>query len=150
MLKGFRDFILRGNVIDMAVGIIIGAAFNSVVSALVKDIFTPLIASTVGKPSVHTIAFTFRGGVFEVSDLLNAAISFLIVAAVVYFCIVMPMHFFLQKMKKNDPVPPQPPALKTCSECLSEIPAGARRCAHCGQPQTPVAEPVQATAGQAT
>jgi large conductance mechanosensitive channel len=147
MLKGFRDFILRGNVIDMAVGIIIGAAFNSVVSALVKDIFTPLIASTVGKPSVHTIAFTFRGGTFEVSDLLNATISFLIVAAVVYFCIVMPMHFFMPRMKKNDPVPPQPPTVKTCSECMSEIPAAARRCAHCGQPQTPVGEMVQANAG---
>ena len=150
MLKGFRDFILRGNVIDMAVGIIIGAAFNGVVSSLVKDIFTPLIATTVGKPSVHTIAFTFRGGTFEISDLLNATISFLIVAAVVYFCIVMPMHYFLQRMKKNDPVPPQPPAVKTCTECLSEIPAGAKRCAHCGQPQSPVGTPVQVSAGQAS
>lgn len=149
MLKGFRDFILRGNVIDMAVGIIIGAAFNSVVSALVKDIFTPLIASTVGKPSVHTIAFTFRGGTFEVSDLLNATISFLIVAAVVYFCIVLPMQLFLQRLKKNDPVPPQPPAMKTCTECLSEIPAGAKRCAHCGQPQAPVGTPEQVSAAPA-
>lgn len=144
MLKGFRDFILRGNVVDMAVGIIIGAAFNSVVSALVKDIFTPLIATTVGKPSVHTISFQFRGGTFEVSDVLNAAISFLIVASVVYFCIVLPMHFFTKKLQTT---PPPPPAKKTCTECLSEIPAAARRCAQCGQPQPePEPQPAQASA----
>lgn len=142
MLKGFRDFILRGNVVDMAVGIIIGAAFNSVVSALVKDIFTPLIATTVGKPSVHSISFKFRGGTFDISDVLNAAISFLIVAAVVYFCIVLPMHYFLKKLQTE---PPPPPAKKICPECMSEIPAAAKRCAQCGQPQ-PEQEPAKASA----
>lgn len=144
MLKGFRDFILRGNVVDMAVGIIIGAAFNSVVSALVKDIFTPMIATTIGKPSVHTIAFKFRGGTFEISDVLNAAISFFIVAAVVYFCIVLPMHYFLKKLQTE---PPPPPAKKICPECMSEIPAAAKRCAQCGQPQPEAEqEPAKANA----
>lgn len=144
MLKGFRDFILRGNVVDMAVGIIIGAAFNSVVSSLVKDIFNPLIASTVGKPNVGKVVFQFHGGVFQFSDLLNSVISFLIVAAVVYFCIVMPMHHFLKKLQTT---PPPPPAKKNCPECLSEIPAAAKRCAQCGQPQpAPESQPAQAGA----
>lgn len=133
MLKGFRDFILRGNVVDMAVGIIIGAAFNTVVSSLVKDVFNPLIASTVGKPNVGSIVFKLHGGTFEISDLLNAAISFLIVAAVVYFCVVLPTHHFMSKLNTT---PPPPPAKKTCTECLSEIPAAAKRCAQCGQPQS--------------
>jgi large conductance mechanosensitive channel len=137
MLKGFRDFVLRGNVVDMAVGIIIGAAFNSVVSSLVKDIFTPLIAATVGKPTVGAITYTFRNHTLEISDVLNAAISFLIVAGVVYFCVVLPMQYFVHKLNAT---PPPPPTKKTCTECLSEIPLQAKRCAQCGQPQ-PVLEP---------
>lgn len=139
MLKGFRDFILRGNVIDMAVGIIIGAAFNTVVSSVVKDVINPLIASTVGKPNVGSIVFKFHGGVFDVSDFLNAAISFFIVCVVVYFGVVLPMHFF---MKRLSTTPPPPPAKKNCPECLSEIPAAAKRCAQCGQPQATAQIPV--------
>jgi large conductance mechanosensitive channel len=150
VLKGFRDFVLRGNVVDMAVGIIIGAAFNTVVSSLVKDIFNPLIASTVGKPNVGAIVFNFHGGTFEISDLLNAAISFLIVAGVVYFCVVLPMQYFVKKLNATPP----PPTKKTCTECLSEIPLQAKRCAHCGQPQAvleaqPVPEPEPATSAVA-
>jgi len=144
MLKGFRDFILRGNVVDMAVGVIIGAAFNSVVTSLVKDIFNPLIASTVGKPDFGSFAFTFHGGKFAVGDVLDAAISFLIVAAVVYFAVVMPMHWFLQRLKAVQAGPPPPPTTRTCPECLSDIPTAAKRCAHCGQPVEPI--PVAAPA----
>jgi large conductance mechanosensitive channel len=148
VLKGFRDFILRGNVVDMAVGVIIGAAFNSVVSSLVKYIFTPLIAVAVGNPkgnlNVGALAFKFRGQTFDISEVLNAAISFLIVAAVVYFCVVMPMHFFLKKLSTT---PPPPPSKKTCPECLSEIPVAAQRCAQCGQPQPKeIPEPAEVTA----
>jgi len=143
MLKGFRDFILRGNVVDMAVGIIIGAAFNSVVSSLVKDVFNPLIASTVGKPDFSNVAFNMHGGKFLVGDVLNAAISFLIVAAVVYFGVVLPMNHVLKRINPAAP----PPAKKTCPECLSEIPAAAKRCAQCGQPQPqPEQEPAPASA----
>lgn len=133
MLKGFRDFILRGNVVDMAIGVIIGAAFNSVVTSLVKDVFNPLIASTVGKPNVGSIVFKFHGQQFIFSDVLNAAISFLIVCIVVYFGVVMPMHWFMKRVKGPD-APPAAPATKSCPECLSEIPIAAKRCAHCTQP----------------
>lgn len=149
MLKGFRDFILRGNVVDMAVGVILGAAFNAIIASMVGDVLNPLIASTFGKPDFSAFVLNIHGGHVKVGSFLNAAISFLIVATVVYFGVVVPMHFFLQKLKKNEPVPPPPPVTKTCPECLSEIPAGARRCAHCGQPQPPVGEPEQVPAGQA-
>jgi large conductance mechanosensitive channel len=144
VLKGFRDFILRGNVVDMAVGIIIGAAFKSVVDSLVKDVFTPLIAAIAGKSTVHGIGFAIHGSPIDISDTLNAAISFLIVATVVYFCVVMPMQFVLKKITT---APPPPAAKKTCPECLSEIPAAARRCAQCGQLQPDqIPEPVEVTA----
>lgn len=138
MFKGFRNFILRGNVVDMAVGVIIGAAFNSVVSSMVKDLFNPLIASTVGKPNFSGFAFTFHGGKFAVGDVLDAAISFLIVAAVVYFGVVMPMNWFLERMKSKQAGPPPPPTTRNCPECCSDIPTAAKRCAHCGQPVEPV------------
>lgn len=147
MLKDFRDFILRGNVVDMAVGVILGVAFNAIVSSLVGDVINPLIASTIGKPDFSGVILNIHGGHIKVGNFLNAAVSFLIVATVVYFGIVLPMHFFLKRIKKNDPVPAQPPAVKACQECLSEIPAGAKRCAHCGQSQPPVGEPEQVPAG---
>lgn len=137
MFKGFRDFILRGNVVDMAVGIIIGAAFNGIVNALVAGIINPLIASTIHKPDFSGVVLTVHGGNIKVGEVLNAGISFVIIAATVYFGIVLPMGFFLRRMK--GPVPQAPPATKTCTECMSEIPIPAKRCAHCGQPQ-PVAD----------
>jgi large conductance mechanosensitive channel len=149
VLKGFRDFILRGNVVDMAVGIIIGAAFNGIVNALVAGVINPLIASTIHKPDFSGVVLTINGGHIKVGDVLNAGISFFIIAATVYFGIVLPMSFFLNKMKKQSPTPPPPPATKICPECMSEIPLAAKRCAHCGQPQPPVGEPEQVAAGQA-
>ncbi|HZC43466.1 MAG TPA: large conductance mechanosensitive channel protein MscL [Acidobacteriaceae bacterium] len=130
MLKGFRDFILRGNVVDLAVAVIIGAAFTSIVNSLVKDIINPLIASTVGQPNFSRLVVHIHHGEITYGNFLNALISFLIIAIVVYFGIVLPVSKLLARFK---PVPPAPPAMKTCPECLSEIPAAAHRCAHCTQ-----------------
>ena len=132
MLKGFRDFILRGNVVDLAVAVIIGAAFNAIVTSLVKDVLTQFIAAIVGKPDFSGVVFKLNGTPIYIGNFLNAAISFLIVAGVVYFGVVLPINTLLAKVKK--PAPPVPPATKTCGECLSEIPLLAKRCAHCAQP----------------
>jgi large conductance mechanosensitive channel len=134
MIKGFRDFILRGNVVDLAVAVIIGAAFTGIVSALVSDIFNPLIAATVGQPNLTYITIHVGKGEFKVGDFLDHAISFLIIACVVYFCVVLPINWLLARMKALHPPPPAPPATKACPECLSEIPLAAKRCAHCAQP----------------
>ena len=129
MLKGFRDFILRGNVVDLAVAVILGAAFNAIVASLVADVLNPLIAATVGKPDFSSVVIHVGGGVIKVGNFFNAAVSFLIVATVVYVAIVLPMNAMQARMKK-----PAAPTTKNCPECLSEIPLAARRCAHCGQP----------------
>ncbi len=133
MLKGFRDFILRGNVVDLAVAVILGAAFNTIVNSLVRDVLNPLIAATVGKPDFSGVILHVAGGQIKVGNFLNAAVSFLIVAAVVYFAIVAPMNAVQARFKKPAEAPPAP-ATKSCPECLSEIPLAARRCAHCAQP----------------
>jgi len=131
MLTGFKQFILRGNVIDMAVGVVIGAAFATVVSAFTKDLLTPLIAALVGKPDFSAIKFTLNGSLFALGDFINALVSFLLVAAAVYFFVVTPVNALLARMRRA-PVPADP-TTKKCTECLSEIPIVARRCAHCGQ-----------------
>jgi large conductance mechanosensitive channel len=132
MLKGFRDFILRGNVVDLAVAVILGAAFNAIVASLVSDVLNPLIAATVGKPDFSGVILHVGGGAIKVGSFLNAAVSFLIVACVVYFAIVLPMNAVSARLKK--PEAAAAPTTKTCPECLSEIPLAARRCAHCAQP----------------
>jgi large conductance mechanosensitive channel len=132
MLKGFRDFILRGNVVDLAVAVILGAAFNAIVTSLVGDVLNPLIAATIGKPDFSGVILRVGGGQIKVGNFLNAGVSFLIVASVVYFAIVLPMNALLNRFKK--PLPDAPPSTRTCPECLSEIPLAARRCAHCAQP----------------
>jgi large conductance mechanosensitive channel len=133
MLDGFKKFILRGNVVDMAVGVVIGAAFASVVGAFTKDFLTPLIGALVGKTGdFATIKFMIRGSEFNIGDLINQAIAFLLVAAAVYFFVVVPVNALLARMHKNDPV--AAPTTKKCPECLSDIPIEARRCAHCAQP----------------
>jgi large conductance mechanosensitive channel len=131
MLKGFRDFILRGNVVDLAVAVILGAAFNAIVASLVGDVLNPLIAATVGKPDFSGVVLHVGGGAIKVGNFLNAAVSFLIVAAVVYFVIVLPMNTITARMKKPEAVEP---TTKSCPECLSDIPIAAKRCAHCAQP----------------
>jgi large conductance mechanosensitive channel len=132
MLKGFRDFILRGNVLDLAVAVILGTAFNAIVGSLVSDVLNPLIAATIGKPDFSGVILHVGGGAIKIGNFFNAIVSFLIVASVVYFAIVLPMNAVMARLKK--PAPEAAPATKTCSECLSEIPIAARRCAHCTQP----------------
>jgi large conductance mechanosensitive channel len=132
MFKGFRDFILRGNVVDLAVAVILGAAFNAIVTSLVTDVLNPLIAATIGKPDFSSVILDIHGGHIKIGTFLNAAVSFLIVATVVYFAIVLPLNHLQARLKK--PAPEAPSSLKTCPECLSEIPLAARRCAHCAQP----------------
>lgn len=131
MLKGFRDFILRGNVMDLAVAVVIGAAFGAVVSALVADIITPLIAAMVHKPDFSSMVLDVNGGKVKYGDFLNALISFLLVAAAVYFFVVLPVNALMNRFRK--PVPEVPVTTKQCPECLSDIPLAARRCAHCTQ-----------------
>ena len=136
MLKGFRDFILRGNVVDLAVAVIIGAAFNAIVNSMVKDVLTQVIAAIAGKPDFSGVVLKLRGTPIMLGNFLNAAISFVIVASVVYFAIVLPLNTLMARLKK--PAPDAPSSMKTCPECLSEIPLAAKRCAHCTQP-VPVA-----------
>jgi large conductance mechanosensitive channel len=132
MLSGFKQFILRGNVVDMAVGVVIGAAFGAVVTALTKDLLTPLIAALVGKPDFSSVAFTINGTPFPVGDFINAVVSFLLVAAAIYFFVVVPVNALVARMRKAEA--PADPTTKKCPECLSEIPIEARRCSHCTQP----------------
>jgi large conductance mechanosensitive channel len=132
MLDGFKKFILRGNVVDMAVGVVIGAAFGAVVTELTKAFLTPLIALLVGKPDYSNLKFTVRTTTFPVGDFINACISFVLIAAAVYFFVVVPINWLVARMHRGDK--PPDPTTKKCPECLSEIPIDAKRCAHCTQP----------------
>ena len=131
MLKGFKQFLLRGNVVDMAVGIVVGAAFGTVVTGFVKDLLTPFIAALAKQPDFSALTFTVNGSKFLYGEFLNAAISFLIIAAAVYFFVVVPVNALVARSRKE---PPADPTTRKCPECLSEIPMAARRCAFCGQP----------------
>jgi large conductance mechanosensitive channel len=132
VIKGFRDFILRGNVVDLAVAVIIGAAFGAVVTALTTDIITPLIAAIVGKPNFGALILYVNGGKILYGDFLNAIIDFVLKASVVYFFIVVPLGYLLAKVK--GPVPVAPPVTKVCAQCLSDIPVAAKRCKFCTEP----------------
>jgi large conductance mechanosensitive channel len=129
MLSGFRQFILRGNVIDLAVAVVLGAAFGAVVAALVKDLLTPLIGALVGKPDFSALVLTVNGTPFLIGDFLNAVISFVLIAAAVYYAIVVPVNAI--NARRNRGQAPADPTTKKCPECLSEIPVAARRCAFC-------------------
>ena len=126
MLRGFRDFIFRGNVIDLAVAVVLGAAFGAVVTAFVKDLLTPLIAAIAGKPDFSSLRFTLNGSEFLYGDFINALVAFLLVAAAVYFFVVAPMNALMLRLNG-----PKAATKKTCPECLSDIPLGATRCAFC-------------------
>jgi large conductance mechanosensitive channel len=132
MLSGFKQFILRGNVVDLAVGVVIGAAFGAVVTALVKGFINPLIALLVGKPDFNGITFSIRGTVFPIGEFITALVSFILIAAAVYFLVVTPINALVARMRKAPA--PADPTTKKCPECLSEIPLDARRCSHCTQP----------------
>ena len=131
-MKGFKTFLLRGNVVDLAVGVVIGVAFGVVITAFVKDLVTPLIAAIGGQPDFSQMSFTINHSKFLYGDFINAILAFLIVAAVIYFFVVMPYTAMVSRARKE---PPADPTTKKCPECLSEIPIGAKRCAFCGQPQ---------------
>jgi large conductance mechanosensitive channel len=126
MLKGFREFILRGNIVDLAVAVVIGTAFTALVTAFVADLITPLIASIGGQPDFSKLAFTINGSTFLIGDFINKLIAFLIVALVVYLMIVVPMNRINARLK-----PAAAPTTRSCPECLSDIPLAARRCAFC-------------------
>jgi large conductance mechanosensitive channel len=128
MAGGFRQFLLRGNVVDMAVGVVIGAAFATVVSGFTKDLLTPFIAAIFQRPDFSNFVFTINKSKFLYGDFINALIAFLIVAAVVYYFVVVPMNALVARSHRE---PPADPTTKKCPECLSEIPIGAKRCAHC-------------------
>ena len=132
MLKDFKEFLLRGNVIDLAVGVVIGAAFGSIVTALVTDLLTPLIAAIAKVPNFGGLSFTLNGSMFMYGHFINALISFLLVAASVFFFVVKPMNVLIEKSHRE---PTPDPTTKKCSECLSEIPLSAKRCSHCAQEQ---------------
>jgi len=135
MLKGFKQFLLRGNVIDLAVAVVIGGAFGAVVAALVKDLITPLIAAIVGKPDFSAIKFTIHGSLFPIGDFINAAVSFFLVAAAIYFFVVVPVNAVMARARRGE-APPDP-TTKQCPECLSTIPIQAKRCAFCTSPVSP-------------
>lgn len=130
VLKGFKDFVLRGNAVDLAVGVVIGAAFGSVVNAIVKDLLTPLIGAIAKVPDFSALKFTLNGSIFMYGELINAVISFLLVAFAVYFFVVLPINALMEKTKGKEEVKV---TVKKCGECLSDIHIEARRCAHCGQ-----------------
>jgi large conductance mechanosensitive channel len=128
LLKDFRAFILRGNLVDLAVAVVIGAAFTTVVNAMVRDLITPIIAAIFGEPSFSGLTFTINGSVFAYGDFLNAVLTFLIVAAVVFFLVIRPVNYLLARMRTE---PDVDTVTRGCPECLSQIPVAATRCAFC-------------------
>jgi large conductance mechanosensitive channel len=138
VLKGFRDFILRGNVVDLAVAVVIGAAFGALVTAVVTGLITPLIAAIVGEPSFQDLTFTINGAEFLYGSVLNALISFLSIAAVVYFFVVQPMNLIQARLMPQRPVDKP---VRPCPECESDIPMTARRCSFCTAEVGPTAAP---------
>ena len=128
MLKGFRDFLLRGNVVDLAVAIVIGAAFGTIITAFVKDIVTPIIAAVGGKPDFSSLYFTVNNSKFLIGDFINAVVSFVLVAGVIYFVVIVPMNKIMLRIKRGEKIDPTE---KTCPDCLSQIPINARRCKFC-------------------
>ncbi|MBP9715692.1 MAG: large conductance mechanosensitive channel protein MscL [Candidatus Pacebacteria bacterium] len=130
MLKEFKQFLLRGNVVDLAVGVVIGAAFGTIVTALVSDLLTPLIAAIASTPDFSALSFTINGSKFMVGHFINALISFLLVSSAVFFFVVKPMNVLISRSRRE---PSADPTTKKCTECMSEVPIEAKRCAHCTQ-----------------
>ena len=130
IFEGFKNFILRGNAVDLAVGVVIGASFGTVVTALVKDLLTPLIGAIVKTPDFSGLVFTLNGSRFMYGELINAVVSFLLIAFAVYFFVILPMDRLLTRIKRSEVAAK---TTKPCPECLSEIPIAAKRCGHCGE-----------------
>ena len=138
MLKGFRDFILRGNVVDLAVAVVVGAAFTAVVNAFVKSLITPLLAAIGGEPNFAALSFEINNSQFLYGEFINAVLSFLIIAAVIYFLVVVPVNKLMSMRKTEEPVAD---VTRECPQCLSKVPVAARRCAFCTSELPPVAAP---------
>ncbi len=136
MVKEFREFILRGNLVDLAVAVVIGTAFAAVVTALVADLITPLLAAIAGKQDFSGLTFTINGSEFRYGDFLNALITFVSIAAVVFFFVVKPVNALLSRMKTEQDVEEK---TRTCPECRSSIPESASRCAFCTSQVRPTA-----------
>ncbi len=132
-MRGFKAFLLRGNVVDLAITVVIGVAFGVVVTAFVKDLVTPLIAALGGKPDFSSLYFTINKSRFLYGDFIDVVLAFLVIALVIYFFVVVPYTGLVERSRKE---PPADPTTKKCTECLSEIPKDARRCAFCASPQT--------------
>ena len=135
MFKGFKQFLLRGNVIDLAVAVVIGGAFGAVVKALVDDLLTPLIAAIGGKQDFSAIKFTVNQSAFSIGHFINAVVAFVMIAAAIYFFVVVPVNAVMARARRGQ-APPDP-TTKQCPECLSTIPIQARRCAFCTSPVSP-------------
>ncbi|HMI71580.1 MAG TPA: large conductance mechanosensitive channel protein MscL [Solirubrobacteraceae bacterium] len=135
ILKEFRAFILRGNLVDLAVAVVIGTAFTAVVTALVRDLITPLVAAIFGEPLFDTLSFSINGSRFAYGDFLNAALTFLIIAAVVVFLVLKPVNLLMARLRTEPDI--ETPT-RGCPECLSQIPVAARRCAFCTTEVPPV------------
>src|SRR5215218_6176780 len=126
MLREFKEFLLRGNLIEIAIGLVLALAFTAVVTSLVDGLITPLIAAIFGKPDFGGLTFEINESVFRYGEFLNAVVSFVLIAAVLFFLVVKPMNALAQRRAGDEE-----PTTKDCPECLSQIPAGARRCAFC-------------------
>jgi large conductance mechanosensitive channel len=143
MLKDFKQFILRGNLVDLAVAVVLGVAFAAMISALVKDLITPLIAAIGAKPNFGNLTFTLNGSTFRYGDFIDALLSFLIIAVIVFFLVIVPFNHFLKRVGM---APPEEPTRKPCPECTTEIPEAARRCPACTAVLIPSAPAEPATA----
>ena len=135
MLKDFKKFVLRGNVVDLAVAVVIGAAFGNIVTSLVKDLVTPMIAAIGGQPDFSSLVFTINGSRFMYGNFINNLVSFLIIAAVIFFFVVQPLNKLMTHLKPSEEV--DSPAERECPECLSAIPAAAKRCKFCSASSAP-------------
>jgi large conductance mechanosensitive channel len=129
MLKGFKQFVVRGNVLDLAVAVVMGGAFGAVVTALVKDLLTPLIAAVARTPDFSALSFQVNGSKFLIGDFINSLISFLLIAVAVYFFVILPVNALMARLNRGE-APPDP-TTKKCPECLNDVAIGARRCAYC-------------------
>ena len=134
-MSGFQKFLLRGNVVDLAIAVVIGVAFGAVVTALVKDIITPIIGAFGGLPDFSAWVVIINGSKFLIGDFINAVISFIVIAAVVYYLVVLPVQ---KLMERYQPTPAAPESVRECTYCLSKIPKAATRCAYCTSEVKPV------------
>jgi large conductance mechanosensitive channel len=128
MLREFKQFLLRGNLVDLAVAVVVGVAFGAVVTSFVGNIITPLIAAIIGKPDFSNLTFTINHSTFRYGAFINSLISFVVIATVVFFLVIKPVNAF---MRRSGMAPSSDPKMKDCPECLTEIPEKARRCPHC-------------------